>query len=207
VDQLPKNFKLVSVFAIVIGAMGIVSGVSSGATVIIGSKSVIDAATFEHADPDVRKIQEEVNAASIALSERWRIPSGLMALSNLVISSLLLAAGIMTNGLKRNGRRLLSKVLLVAIIFDAILLIPTLYLTSQTLEIQQHSSGEMAKAMSGANAEQAGAIASIIFKFSMYLSMAFLVGWVGIKIWYYVWARKRLAKPDIDALFAQYGQG
>ena len=50
-----------------------------------------------------------------------------------------------------------------------------------------------------------GDIAVAQMTVSLYMVGVFMFTWQGMKIWYYVWGRKRLAQPDVDALFAQHG--
>lgn len=207
----PKNFKLVTVFAIMIGILGILAGLTGAASVLTGAKTVANAFSIPNPDPQIQEMQERMMSESAALADTMRVPTGIMAVCNLLISSVMLAGGLLTSRVRRDGRKLLLNVLLVSLIYDPLALIPTIYITVKTMAFQSELSKEMVATISknssnSGTAEMMETVMGTAMTVSMYMGVAFALGWVGVKIWFYVWARKRLTQPDVTEFFALHGR-
>lgn len=200
---LPKNFKLITSFGLAIGILGVLAGLTAGANVLAGGQRVADVVSMKQRDPKMQEVQDRMMKESVELADRWRVPNGIAGICNLAISSLMIAGALFTSRLRRSGRKLLSRVLLASIIYDPIAAIPALIQAQQTAVLQGRVSEEMMKTIP--NVEKVSGIVSTVTKVSLYMGMMFLVVWIGCKLWYYAWGRKRLAQPDVDELFAQHG--
>lgn len=207
----PKNFKLVSVFAIMLAIMGILAGLAGSVTVLTGGKTIADAVSIPNPDPNIQRVQEKMMAESAKLTDSMRVPTGIMAVFNLLISGAMLAGGIWTSRVRRDGKKLLSNVLLVALIYDPLALIPTIYMSIKSIALQSEFSKELMATMSqnAPNAEAGEMMKTVmgtVMTVSMYTGVIFALAWVGAKLWYYAWARKRLAQPDVVEFFARHGR-
>lgn len=203
-QQYPKNFKLVTTFAIILGIMGIFAGIGGAIGIITGPKNMADAFTVELPDQKMQDAQREMMAESIAISERYRVPTGLIALGNLAISLCLLLGGIGTAKLKRSARELLKKTFIAGIGFDVIAGTAGAYIAFETTRATQRMTQAMFAGTPGMNDEMAQMMGGVVSA-TAWLGVAFAVGWMMLKIWFYVWGRNRLVKADVNEMFAQIG--
>jgi hypothetical protein len=203
-NQFPKNFKVVTTFGLILGIFGAFAGISGGLSLVTGADEYTKALSIQQTDPKLQEAQETMMLRVAEIGERYRIPSGLIAIGNMAISVFMIIGAVGTAKLRRNSRRVFVKTLALSIPFDVLAGIAGMIIAYQTTKVTQEL---MSSAMSTAPgmSNDAAQITSTVMGATIYLTLIYGVVWLGLKIWYYVWARNRLLKPDVDELFAQYG--
>jgi hypothetical protein len=192
----PGGLLVVCIAAIVLGGLGLLSGLSGIVMLAIAPQiqANMKVGNPNAMDDAVQAMQTKMTV----VTDRWRpIQFALFA------PHLLLAAGLVTGGilgLRVNplGRTLLIYVFCGAILFEVIRLIPTIAIQCEMIPIMQ----EMAKDMQpkGKAGPGDGAVAAIMMG-SVIVGLVIGIGMVLAKMGMYLWGALYLRKQEIVDLF------
>jgi energy-converting hydrogenase Eha subunit C len=207
---LPTGLKAICIIAMILGAIGLLMALASGAQLALGSQMQTAFAPGPGAgDAQLQELQgqmqEQINTI-VARYLPWHVVSALL---HAISAVLLLVGSIMTLRRSTTGRQILILACAVSIIYVISNGILEAVVQMQTIPVVQSFMGDaMAeaadKAGGGGDAQQAKMAAEMIPKFIMaavFIGMAFSALFILIKIVFYGVSVFYLRKPHIRAFF------
>jgi hypothetical protein len=205
-NPYPKSFKFICTAAIVLGVLGLISAIMGGTTVIFGSEKVSQAAALQQATPELQAFQDGLLEETNAITERWKIPNGLVAIYKLFIGAALIFAGVLAQRVTEKGRALLGRVMLAAMILDPIAAIPGAGVRIATSRATKQFIEEMVKNSGGGDEAALQMVMGTAMSASMYGGLFVIALWLIAKLVYFGWGRSRLAAPDVEAFFREHAR-
>jgi hypothetical protein len=201
----PGGLTAICVIAIVLGALGVPSSLSTLASVAFGQAT--SKAFVMPEQPGVNgefvKTNEKFQQRVDEVSRRFRGANIGLALMNLVVSVGLLVGAILMLKMNVTARRFLVAVLAVAIVFEIVHTCIFVFIQLQMAPVLAESMPRMMKSTvpkGQPGAEQAAEIGGIIAKLAVFGGIAFHVARGLAELIYYAVAARYLCKPRIRAL-------
>lgn len=193
----PGMLVAVCVISIVLGALGVLSGLFQLAS-LVAAPMLNQAMVSQFKGPQAEAQAEMVTKLN-AVTARWRPWILLILAANVLASAGLLIGAIMTLQWKPRGRKLLLAMLLAALAIDLLRVLPEALMQIQVQAIDRQY---MARIMSESGQAPGGAAFGEAMGATMvYVTLAVLGGWALVKLICYALGARYLARPQTHALF------
>jgi hypothetical protein len=156
------------------------------------------------ADDSTAEIQQEMNARLMAVTSRYRWLLVPLAVVKIVVDAVLLVGALLAWGLKPRGWSWLHGALIAAIIFEAVQAVPVLMVQRETQAITNEMMTKMMAAQRGGINPPPGMqnfMSGMTSAISI-MSMIYALGWLAVKLVFYVFGIRYLRKREVVALFA-----
>ncbi|MDA1055904.1 MAG: hypothetical protein O3C40_36425 [Planctomycetota bacterium] len=200
VGHRPGGITAICIIVLVLGVLGLFSGVLKGVNVLFGAQmqqafGSIGAVTGEQA-----KVQAEMQAAIAVEMKRFIVANSILCVAQLVLCGALVYSALKTLGLKAAGRKLLLAVCMCLLVYEVAQLIT---FTFQQLSMSPIMELYMPRIMKDPSGNNAGAekFGQVIAKMSILVGVVVQVVWTLIKFVAYAVAIWYLRKPQVIALF------
>jgi hypothetical protein len=181
----PGALTAVCIIAIVLGCMGILAALSSFAASLGANQIQQWQAQMGTAgnSADVRDLQAEMNAKSLAIVNRFRLVNVAMSVFQFALAAMLLAGGIKALGMKEPGRKLLRAACGVAILYELSHAVPHTLMQLENMALMEDYLPRVmeASAPSG-QARQMGEFARMMTRFSLIMGWVIFFGWLILKL-------------------------
>jgi hypothetical protein len=196
----PSGLTAICIIAIVLGVIGLFSGVLKGVNAVFGAEMQQAFGSMGAVTQEQAKIQQEMQAALAAEMKRFAIANGVLSVCQLVLCGALVYSGLKTLGLKPAGRQLLLAICVGILVYEIAQLVTVVIQQMSMIPIMELYMPRMMKAPSGNNAgtEQFG---QIIARMSIIVGIVMQCAWTLIKFVFYVLAIRYLRSAKIIALF------
>jgi hypothetical protein len=198
----------ICVLAIILGSFGLMSGCGSIVNVATGGRMQ---QMFTPATPGVPKemqeAQDEFAGAMTSIMQRYSVVNGIFGVLLLALAAALVWGGIKTLQLSDSGRRLLKTAMILAVPLEIARAVPaTLIQLEMSPALQQHMDRTMEAARPPGKElkPQEKAVFETISTFVrvvMWISVAFILLWVVIKIAFFAFSARHLGKPSVREMF------
>jgi hypothetical protein len=202
--QRPGGLTVICVLAIVIGALGLMTGCVGLFSQVFNQQMQDGLAGIQARDnKEVGELQKEMNAKVVLASAKYALLNKLLAVAQLAVAGSLLAGGIMSLKLRPLGRKLLLGAFVAAIVVETAQLYPTLAVQRATAPIVAEYTPKMVKAQAPQGGQQPGMneAMSAIMSVAMIVGMVFVIGMAVVKGVFYVIGIVYLRKPSVALLF------
>jgi len=203
--QRPGGLTVICVLAIVLGALGLMTGCFGLLSQAFNQQMQNGLAGLQAgANKEAAELQQEMNAKVVAASAKFAWLNMLLAVVQLAVAASLLVGGIMSLKLRPLGRKLLLGAFVAAIVFEAARIYPTISVQQAMVPIMAEYMPKMMKAQAPPGGQQpAGmdqAMSSIMSALGI-VGMVFFVVTVAVKGVYYAIGIVYLRKPSVALLF------
>ncbi|HLA84790.1 MAG TPA: hypothetical protein VJL29_08350 [Thermoguttaceae bacterium] len=198
----------VGIAAIVLGGMGLLSGLSGLAKIAVGPTWQIKfrqqpgfGTTAEQADVQ-RDMQKEVRK----IADRWLPVTGPLVVVDVLVSICLIVGGIGTLRLRPVGRSTLYGVFLAAIVLELAQLGPTIALQHGIASITTDYMSRMMEASAPKGQEMPREMTTMVSSFTkvgIILAIGFTVLMKAIEVGFYVFGVTYLGRANVRAQFAE----
>jgi hypothetical protein len=195
----------ICVLAIVLGAMGVLTGCFGLVGLLFSSQMQNAIAGIQQANQGAAEVQNEMNAKALTISRKYSWATVPLMVAKLFVEIALLAGAIMSLGLKPLGRRMLLAAFGAAIVVESIQLVPALLVQRETQALMAEMMPKMmqevqqgAKKTPGFDPDQ---FASGLVKAISIMSFVIGIGWLVCKVVYYAIGIVYLRKPQVAASF------
>ena len=195
------------VIAIILAALGFLTGVISAVNLVRGGDVPDFTGRFEDAATDERllAVQADIARDIHDLTAKWfGISWTLLAVKPFVIAGLLVGS-VLALRLRPAGRATLWYACVFALLFEILEAIPTVGMSYDTIGVMDYHMPRIVAALSsppGQETEDLGKVMIVAMKTSMVLSLVFAVGGVLLKLGFYMAGVLYLRRPKLVALFS-----
>jgi hypothetical protein len=202
----PGGLTALTILCIVLGALGLVSGVWAGVGLAIGRQLqqafVVPAEDGEGSA--AAEIQARMQSAALELNDRY-LPLHLVVLAaQLAVCGGLVYGGIQALRLQPGGNTVLKRACLAAVVFELARLVPNLFIQMQLFAIYQEYLPRLMEASAspqGPAAEQFPAVLAGMARAILIFSLVVLGGWTLVKMALYLFTVRYLGRPHVRQLF------
>ena len=201
--RAPGMLQAICIIAIVLGALGSFSvlGGVVGPFVNEAIQKMV-AANMRPGSPQAKQ-QAQQQREIQAVADKWAPVNYALLAVLVVVVGCLIVGGVKAFRLQPSGHRLLLMAFLIAIAFELMRLFPTINILIDTFDVMEQSMADSMKANSGGRPipPAAARMSKTIMKGSIYLGIAFAVGWVLLKVGFYGFGAYYMRKPHIRGLY------
>jgi hypothetical protein len=200
----PGGLTAVCIIAIILGALGLLGGLASLSTGLLGAQMQQWQARIgtTGAPAEMARLQTEMNTKMMQVANRYRIASVALAVFQLAVAVALLRGGIRAMGIHESGRSLLRWACGVAIAFELCRLPVNVLLQLENMAIMEdYFPRVMQSSAPGAQGDQIAEFTSMLTKFSTILGWVVMAGWFLLKMAFFGVALRYLGKPEVKALY------
>lgn len=200
----PGGLTAVCVIAIILGTLGLLSGLGSVSTSMLGARLQQWQAGIGAggAPQQMVQVQNEMNAKMMDVVNRYRIPSIAVAIFQLGVAVALLRGGIRAMSINEAGRSLLRTACGVAIAFELCRIPVYVLMQLENMAIMEDYLPRIMEASApGTQAAQIAEFTRMLAKFSAILGWVIFVGWLLLKLAFFGVAVRYLGKPEIKVLY------
>jgi hypothetical protein len=200
----PAGLTAITIIGLMLGFLGVCGGstslVSLGAQDSIQqfSREVIEVSS--QGDETLYRQQMEMQERTEALSASWKPALLACQTLNLLASFVLVAGCVMVLQWKRSGLRVLAAAVIASLVVDAGTGVVTMLYQLDFLALMEEHTAMMTAgdpALAGAERTMRAATAA-----GATISLLFALGWVVVKLAYYVVSLLYVRKPNVRELFA-----
>jgi hypothetical protein len=196
----------ICVLAIVLGAMGVLTGCVGLVGQLFSSQMQNAVAGMQPAaNQEAAKTQKEMNAQMLTIARKYNWILVPLMVAKMFVEIALLTGAIMSLGLKPLGRRILLAAFIAAIVVESIQLVPALLVQRETQALMAEMMPKMmqevqqgAKKPPGFDPDQ---FASGLVKAISIMSFIIGIGWLVCKVVYYAIGIVYLRKSQVAASF------
>ncbi len=202
--QRPGGLTAICVLAIVLGALGLMTGCFGLLSQAFNQQIQTGLAGIQAGDnKELGEIQNEMNAKVLTASAKYAWLNKLLAVVQFAVAGSLLAGGIMSLKLRPLGRKLLLSAFVAAIVFEGARLYPTMAVQREMAPIMAEYMPRMMKAQAPPGGQPPGMHEAMsgIMSAAMIVGMVISVGMVAVKAVFYVIGIVYLRKPSVAQLF------
>jgi hypothetical protein len=200
----PGGLTAVCIIAIVLGCLGMLTGAASLVTNLAANQVQQFQAAWGAAGAtnEAVKVQSEMNAKTAAIMNRFRLVNVLLSLSQLVLCGVLIAGGSRALRLDERGRKLLWVACGLAILFELTRAVPTVLMQLENMALMEDYFPRLMKAsIPKSQADQVGAFAEMMARFSLIMGWVVLLGWMFLKLAFFGSAFHYLSRPKTRSLY------
>jgi hypothetical protein len=201
--RAPGMLQAICIIAIVLGALGSFSvlGGVVGPFVNEAIQKMV-AANMRPGSPQAKQ-QAQQQREIQAVADKWAPVNYALLAVLVVVVGCLIVGGVKAFRLQPSGHRLLLMAFLITIAFELMRLVPTISILVDTFDVMEQSMADSMKANSGGRPipPAAARMSKTIMKGSIYLGIAFAVGWVLLKVGFYGFGAYYMRKPHIRGLY------
>lgn len=196
----PGGLTAICIIAVVLGVLGLFSGVLKGVNVLFGAEMQQAFGSLGAMTQEAAKAQQEMQAAVAAEIERFAVANGILCVAQLVLCGGLVYSGLKTLALKPAGRKLLLAICACLLVFEIGQLIVFVF---QQLSMSPIMELYMPRMMQAPNGNNAGTekIGQIVARMSIILGIVMQCVWTLTKFAFYAVAIHYLRKGKVVALF------
>jgi hypothetical protein len=205
VRQRPGGLTAICVMAIVLGALGLMTGCLGALSQVFNQQMQNGLAEMQAgANEEAAELQKEMNAKVLAATAKYAWLTAVLSVFQLALAGSLLAGGIMSLKLRPLGRKLLLGAFATAIVFEAVRIYPTLAVQRATAPIMAEYMPKVMKAQAPKGGQPQGMDQAMsgIMSVALIVGMVFAVGTVIVKVVFYAIGIVYLRKPPVTSLFA-----
>lgn len=204
-NQRPGGLTAVCVLAIVLGAIGLLTG-------LLGIVQILAAPAMQNLfsgmpgmNDEFTKVQMEMSAEMMAVAQSRPVLTWSLQIVHLVVACVLLAGGIMAVMLKPAGRRLLLGVFAGAIVFELVRIVPAVMMTQENMAIVEEYMPRLAEASNQGGQAPPGMDQTIgtFAKVGAIAGLAMQVAMMLFKCAFYLIGALYLSKPSVVMLYSQ----
>ena len=200
--QRPGWLTAIAIVVVVIGVLGLLACGTKFLNLAFGRQMQQMFAGIGAPNEQMRKAQEEMNAAIMGVADRFFVPNVILATSQFFLSIALIFGGIKSLKLDALGRKVLLIALALLLFYEIGNLVTQILTQLGMMPIMQLY---MPRMMTVPGQENAGAqrFGTAIAKFSMVAGIVMQSGWTLVKMVFYGFAIYFLRKPNVVSLFAK----
>ncbi|MEO8496057.1 MAG: hypothetical protein ABI614_13385 [Planctomycetota bacterium] len=200
IGSRPGALTAICIVVVVLGVLGLFSGVMKGVNVLFGAKMQQAFGSMGAASPQQAKVQQEMNAATAAVITRFAAANTVLCIAQVLLCGGLVYSGLKTLGLKTAGRKLLLAICVCMLVFEIGQMITVVLQQLSLSPIMELYLPRMMKDSSGNNAG-AEKFGQIIARVSIIVGIVMQCGWTLTKFVFYAFAIRYLGKATVIALF------
>jgi hypothetical protein len=201
----PGGLTAVCIIAIVLGGLGFLTGSLTLVTQAASNQVQQLQAQWGAvgATPQVRDVQAEMNAKSVAIMNRFRLVNVILGLLLLVVAAALVIGGTRTLRLNEKGRKILRAACAMAIAFEIARTVPAVLMQLENMALMEdYLPRVMEASVPGGQSQQVVEFAKMMTRFSLIMGWVILFGWLFMKLAFYGSSFYYLGRPKTKALFA-----
>ncbi len=196
----PSGLTAICIIAVVLGVLGLFSGLMKGVNVLFGAEMQQAVGSFGAVSPEQAKVQQDMNAAIAAEMGRFRLANSVLCVAQLAFCGALVYSGIKTLGLKAAGRSLMLAACACMLVYEIGQAIAFVFQQLALSPIMELYMPQLMKGSAGNNAS-AEQIGQVMARISIILGIVFQCVWTLIKFIFYAVAIVYLRKANVIALF------
>jgi hypothetical protein len=197
----PGGLTAIAIVAVVIGVLGLLSGLMKAVNLAFGAQMQAAFAGFGAPNEEARIAQEEFQSAIMDETARFFIPSTILAVAQLALSVALIYAGIKALQLDPLGRKVLVIAFSLLVVYEVAHLVTFVLLQMGMMPIMQLYMTRIMRASAGPNGGNAEQFGTVFAKFSIIAGIAMQCGWTLVKLLFYSFSIRYLRKSQIVQLF------
>jgi hypothetical protein len=200
----PGGLTAVCIIAIILGVMGVFTAGTSGLVALFGGQIQQWQTNMGTAGgpAEMRDLQEEMNAKTSAIMNRFRVVNVTLALFHFLLAGALLYGGVQALKLRERGRKMLWRACAVAIVFEFVRAVPHTLMQLENMALMEDYFPRLMEASApGTQGEQIAAFGKMMARFSIIMGWVFFFGWMFMKLAYYSVTLRYVAKPEIRAVY------
>jgi hypothetical protein len=200
----PGTLTAVCIIAIILGCLGILSGLSSlaaslGANQIQQWQAQLGGAG---SSADARSLEAEMNAKSLAIVNRFRLVNVAMSVFQFAVAGMLLAGGIKALGMKDLGRKLLRIACGLAILFELSRAVPSTLMQLENMALMEDYLPRVMEASApGGQGRQLAEFGRMMARFSLIMGWVIFFGWLTLKLVFFGVAFAYLGRAKTKAFY------
>jgi hypothetical protein len=201
----PGGLTSVCIIAIVLGVLGFLTGSLTLVTQAASNQlqQLQSQWGAAGASPQVRDVQAEMNAKSMAIMNRFRLVNVLLGLAQLGLCAALVIGGVRTLRLNERGRKLLFIACSLAMLFELTRAVPTVLMQLENMALMaDYFPRVMEASVPSGQSQQVAEFAKMMTRFSLIMGWVILFGWLSMKLAFYGSSAYYLTRPKTKALFA-----
>lgn len=199
----PGGLTAICIIAVVLGVLGLFSGVIKGANVLFGGQMQQAFGSMGAVTPEQAQAQQEMNAAIAAEMARFAIANTILCSAQIMLCGALVYSGLRTLGLQAAGRKLFLAVCVCLLFYEVGQLVT---MVIQQLSLSPIMELYMPRMMQTPNGNNEGAekFGQIIARMSIIVGVVMQCAWTLVKFVFYGFAIRYLLKVETKALFASH---
>jgi hypothetical protein len=160
--------------------------------------------TTAGAPPELRNLQAEMNAKTMAIVNRFRLVNVTVALFQMGLAVALVAGGMRALAMKEAGRRLLWWACGLAILFELARAVPYVFMQLENMALMEdYFPRIMEESAPGAQGAQMAAFGKMLARFSMIMGWVIFFGWLILKLVFFGVGYYYLGQPKTKALYTK----
>lgn len=196
----PSGLTAICIIAVVLGVLGLFSGLMKGVNVLFGTEMQQAFGSFGAVSPEQAKVQQDMQAAIAAEMNRFRLVNSVLCIAQLTFCGALVYSGMKTLGLKAAGRSLFLAACACMLVYEIGQSIAFVFQQLAMSPIMELYMPQLMKGSAGNNAS-AEQIGQVMARVSIILGIVFQCVWTLIKFVFYAVAIFHLRKAAVIALF------
>jgi len=198
----PGVLTAVCVIAILVGLLGVLSGISKLFNALFGARMQQMFAGFGAVNAEMREAQERMYATLTAAMEPFLIPNLILAVAQLLLCGVLVYGAAKTLKLQEQGRRILATTAALLLLFEVGQGVVQGLMQMRMMPVMERHMSDVMQATPGA-APGAGKLGQALGRVSIVAGLVFQIAWMLIKLGYYGFTVRYLRRDRVRALCAE----